>query len=75
MSPHRSKTIAVPVHPDEEKVPMSSIYFPLSEGKYAVFRGPLAPKTLGMLAGALKICKAALVAKPAPAARAEDFSI
>lgn len=60
----KTRLIAIPVHPDEESVPTSDVYIPLSGGRYVHFNGPLAPKTLDALSKTLTACKDILIAKP-----------
>jgi hypothetical protein len=65
----KTRTITIPVHPDEVNVPVSLVHVPLSGGRYATICGPLAPKTMTAVLGTLNACKDILVSKP------DDFQI
>lgn len=65
----KTNTIIIPVHPDEQNIPVSLIHLPISEGRYVTIQGPLGRKTLTALQGTLEACKDTLVGKP------EDFVI
>ena len=69
--PCNCRSIMAPVHPDEKDVPISVIYFPISNGRYVRLVTPLAPKTLDILGNVLVACKPALVSEPSAA----DFEI
>jgi hypothetical protein len=66
----KTRTIVIPVHPDDYNVPISLVHIPLSNGRYATICGPLAHKTLKALLGTLEACKDTLVTAPV-----EDFEI
>lgn len=65
----KTRTIVIPVHPEDEKVPVSLVHIPLSKGRYATICGPLGAKTMTALLGTLEACKDSLVS-PEP-----DFEI
>jgi hypothetical protein len=65
-----TRTISIPVHPDDYDVPISLVHIPISRGRYVTLCGPLAYKTLKALQGTLEACKDALVTAPP-----EDFEI
>lgn len=60
----KTKTISIPIHPDDKDVPVSLVHVPLSKGRYATICGPLGYKTLCALQGTLLACKDSLVAQP-----------
>jgi len=62
--PCECRAIVVPVHPDDEDVPLSLIYFPVGNGRYVRITVPLAYKTMDILQNVLVACKPALVAEP-----------
>jgi hypothetical protein len=63
------RVIEIPVHPDEEDIPESTVYIALSKGRYAIIKGPLGYHTLTALQGTLQACKPCLVRDT------EDYSI
>ncbi len=58
------RTITIPVHPDEYKIPISLVNIPISKGRYVTLCGPLGPKTLTALQGTLEACRDSLVKQP-----------
>lgn len=57
------RVIAIPIHQEDKKVPISVVHIPISKGRYATLQAPLAEKTMTALLGTLEACKDSLIAK------------
>ena len=58
------RTICIPIHTDDAKLPISLVHIQLSKGRFATLQGPLGNKTLTALLGTLEACKDLLVEQP-----------